>query len=39
MPKVHDRIFNDAITEMLRQGLIYHTSVEEDRYSVVYASI
>jgi hypothetical protein len=38
VPKVQDRIFNHAIEEMRRQGLIYRSSTEEERFSVVYES-
>ena len=36
MPKVQDRIFNHAIDEMHRLGLIYRPSPEEERYRVTY---
>ena len=36
MPKVQDRIFNHAIDEMHRLGLIYRPSFEEERYRVTY---
>ena len=36
MPRVQDRIFNHAIDEMLRFGLIYRSSLEEERYRVTY---
>ena len=36
MPKVQDRIFNHAIDEMHRLGLIYQLSLEEERYRVTY---
>lgn len=36
MPRVQDRIFNHAIDEMHRLGLIYRLSLEEERYRVTY---
>jgi hypothetical protein len=36
--RVQDRIFDHAIEEMLRLGLIYRSSPEEERFSVVYES-
>ncbi len=36
MPRVQDRIFNRAIDEMHRLGLIYRLSLEEERYRVTY---
>ncbi|MGP8125138.1 MAG: hypothetical protein ACLQEQ_04615 [Nitrososphaerales archaeon] len=38
MSRVQDRIFSHSIEEMLRQGLIYRSSLEEERFSVVYES-
>ena len=36
MPRVQDRIFNHAIDEMHRLGLIYRLSIEEERYRVTF---
>jgi len=38
VPRVQDRIFNHALEEMRRQELIYRSSTEEERFSVVYES-
>jgi hypothetical protein len=39
VPRVQDRIFNNAIEQMLSQSLIYHSAQEDERFSVVYASL
>ena len=39
VPRVQDRIFNNAIDQMLTQSLIYHSMPEDERFSVVYESL